>query len=108
MLSPWCAPGAVYAVGGTAGKGIAPALGSDPVVVHADGDGPGRTAALASADAVEAAGRECRVEWYADDPAAALAEWIGERAAIREFDGGATREDADRGAWHDLLRGIGR
>ena len=41
VLSPWCAPGAVYAVGGTAGKGIAPALGSDPVVVHADGDGPG-------------------------------------------------------------------
>ena len=30
-----------------------------------------------------ATGRECRVEWYADDPAATLAEWIGERAAIR-------------------------
>ena len=109
VLSPWCARGAVYAVGGTAGKGIAPALGSDPVVVHADGDGPGRAAALASADAVEAASRECRVEWYRDgDPADELKRWLMERSAIRELDGGATREDADRGAWHDLMRGIGR
>ena len=49
---------------------------------------------LAAADAIEAAGRECRVEWYAGDPADALAEWIGERAGIREFDGGEARGDA--------------
>ena len=101
-------PGGVYAAGGTAGMGIAPALGTGPVVLHCDGDKAGRKAVLAATDAIEAAGRECRVEWFADDPAAALAEWIGERAAIREFDGGATREDADRGAWHDLLRGTER
>ena len=73
------------------------------MVLHADG-GEGGGGAVAKALArIQATGRECRVEWYADDPAAALAEWIGERAAIREFDGGATREEADRGAWHDLL-----
>ena len=63
----------------------------------------------ASADAVEAAGRECRVEWCRDgDPNDELAADLIERAAIREFDGGATREDADQGAWYDLMRGIGR
>ena len=103
-LAPWCGPGGIYAAGGTSGKGIAPALGTGPVVLHCDGDKAGRRAVRAAADAIEAAGRECRVEWYAGDPADALAGWVGERAAIREFEGGATRDEADRGAWHDLLR----
>ena len=90
------------------GKGIAPALGTGPMVVHADGDGKGRDAALATAKAVRSADRECRIEWYAGDPADALSEWIVERAAIREFEGGEARDDADRGAWHDLMRGIER
>ena len=92
-LAPWCGPGGVSAAGGTSGKGIAPALGTGPVVLHCDGD---------------KAGRKCRVEWYAGDPADALAEWIGERAGIRDFDGGEARGDADRGAWHGLLRGTER
>ena len=107
-LAPWCGPGGVSAAGGTSGKGIAPALGTGPVVLHCDGDKAGRKAVLAAADAIEAAGRECRVEWCAGDPADALAEWIGERAGIRDFDGGEARGDADRGAWHDLLRGAER
>ena len=107
-LAPWCRAGGVYAAGGTTGKGIAPALGTGPVVVHADGDGKGRDAALATAKAVRGADRECRIEWYAGDPADALSEWIVERAAIREFEGDEARDDADRGAWHDLMRGIER
>ena len=111
-LAPWCAPGGVYAAGGTSGMRTDPerfaALTSGPVVLHAD-DGEGGGGAVAKAQArIQATGRECRIERYAPrgedgDPAAALAGWIGERAAILEFDGGATRDDADRGAWHDLL-----
>ena len=87
----------------------APSSGTDAAHV-AEGEADALAlAALASADAVEAAGRECRVEWCRDgDPNDELAAYLIERAAIREFDGGATREEADRGAWHDLLRGIGR
>ena len=111
-MAPWCDPGGVYAAGGTGAATIAPALGTGPVVLHCDGDKAGRKAVLAAADAIEAAGRECRVEWYIGDavnkgdPADALQAWIGERAAIRESDGGEARDDADRGAWRDLLRGI--
>ena len=106
-LAPWCGPGGVYAAGGTPGLRTDPerftALTSGPVVLHAD-DGEGGGGAVAKAQArIQATGRECRVEWYAGDPADALAEWIVERAAIREFDGGEARDDADRGAWHDLL-----
>ena len=109
-LSPWCAPGLVYAAGGTAGMRQAAAIfaatGSGPVVLHADaGAAGGRVAGYAQAG-VQAAGRECRVEWYASDPADALAAWLRERSAIREFDGGEACTDADCGAWHDLMRGI--
>ena len=48
--------------------------------------------------------RKARIEWHTGDPADALAEWLRERAAIRELDGGETREAAERGAWTDLLR----
>ena len=62
-----------------------------------------RTTAKAQAR-IQATGRGCRVEWYRDgDPADELKRWLMERSAIREFDGGATREDADRGAWRDVL-----
>ena len=107
-LAPWCGPGGVYAAGGTAGMRQAAAtfaaIGTGPLVIYADGDRTGRTAALAAADAVEAGGRECRVEWHTSDPAARLAEWLRERAASREYEGGADREAADRGAWADLLQ----
>ena len=113
-LAPWCRAGGVYAAGGTSGMRTDPerftGLSGGPVVLHADGKPQGAAAASYAKARIQATGRECRIERYAPrgedgDPAAALAEWIGERAAIREFDGGATREEAVRGAWHDLLRG---
>ena len=116
-LAPWCAPGGVYAAGGTSGMRTDPerftVLSGGPVVLHADGKPQGAAAASYAKARIQATGRECRIERYAPrgedgDPAAALAGWIGERAAILEFDGGATRDDADRGAWHDLLRGTER
>ena len=107
-LAPWCGPGGVYAAGGTSGlhgvaRGNLKLLGRGPVVIHADEGGQGCKAAGEAQARIQAAGRECRVEWYAGDPADALAEWIGARAAIREYEGGEAREAADRGAWHDLL-----
>lgn len=33
---------------------------------------------------------------------AAKREWLSERAAIREYDGGQSRRDAERDAWTDL------
>ena len=79
----------------------APSSGTDAAHV-AEGEADALAlalAALASADAVEAAGRECRVEWCRDgDPNDELAAYLIERATIREFDGAATREEADRGA----------
>ena len=107
VLAPWRGPGGVYAAGGTPGLRTDPErfaqLGSGPVVIHADEGGQGCKAAGEAQARIQSAGRECRVEWYAGDPADALAEWIGARAAIREYEGGEAREAADRGAWHDLL-----
>ena len=117
VLAPWRGPGGVYAAGGTPGLRTDPerftALSGGPVVLHADGKPQGAAAASYAKARIQATGRECRIERYAPrgedgDPAAALAGWIGERAAILEFDGGATRDDADRGAWHHLLRGMER
>ncbi len=107
-LAPWCAAGPVYATGGTAGMRQAAAIfaatGSGPVVIHADAGAVGGGIAGYAQAGVQAAGRGCRVEWYASDPADALAAWLHERAAIREYTGGAPRAVADRGAWADLLR----
>ena len=102
-LAPWCGPGAVLGVGGTAGMRRAAALGSGPVALHCDGDRGGRDAALAASEAIREAGRVARIEWHAGDPADALAEWLSERAGMR-IEGGEAREAAKRGAWKDLLR----
>ena len=105
-LALWCGPGAIYAAGGTAGMRRGTIPGRGPVVIHADGDGAGRQSAERARHAIAASGRECRIEWYAarTDPADSLADWIGERAAIREFESGEPRAEAARGAWMDLLR----
>ena len=101
----------VFAAGGTgnlepAARALS-AAGIPALEVHADGDRAGRDAAL---KAVRAAGGAAGVCWYGreSDPAADLAAWLGERAAIREFDGGQSRADAECGAWHDLLRTEGK
>ena len=103
-LAPWCGPGAVYAVSGTSGLRRAGELpGTGAVVVHCDGDPTGRGQAEWTRYAIEAAGRPCRVEPYAvgSDPADALAEWLRNRAAILEVEGGMTGDDAERAAWED-------
>ena len=108
-LAPWHGPGAVYSAGGTPGLRNDPerfaALGSSPVVIHADDGARGGGAAGYAQARIQASGWECRVEGYAGDPAEALAEWIAARAAIREYEGGEVREAADRGAWQELMRG---
>lgn len=108
-LAPWCGPGAVVAAGGTPGLRRAGELAGASVVLHADGDGDGRGAVERARRAIEASGRSCSIEWYAigADPTDALGEWLTERAAIREFDGGEARAEADRGAWTDLLAANG-
>ena len=77
-------------------------------MVHADGNPAGYRAAELARQAVEDTGRRCEVEWYrvGTDPADALAEWIGERASVREADGEA-RGDAERLAWLDLIEQTG-
>ena len=108
-LAPWCGPGAVVAAGGTPGLRRAGELAGASVVLHADGDGDGRGAVERARRAIEASGRSCSIAWYAigADPTDALGEWLTERAAIREFDGGEARAEADRGAWTDLLAANG-
>ncbi len=106
-LAPWTGPGRVLAAGGTGNmRGLAGSLpGVGPVVLHADADGPGGAAAGRVRAAVLAAGRECRIETYGpgEDPASALAGDVGERAAVREFDGGLSRDEATADAWRDVL-----
>lgn len=34
-------------------------------------------------------------------------EWFDERCALREYDGGLSRADAEQAAWGDLLRHFG-
>ena len=104
-LAPWCGPGRIVAAGGTSGMRRAGEIASGPVVLHCDGDPGGRGAVERARHAIAEAGRAVRVEWYpvGTDPADALAELVRERAAIREHDGGEARDDADRGAWAELV-----
>ena len=78
-------------------------VGGCDVILFADDDTAGRKAALKASRAVRDLGRRARICFCEGDPNDELAEDLIERAAIREFDGGATREEAVRGAWIDLL-----
>ena len=102
-LAPWCGSGAVLAAGGTAGLRRADKLGTGSVVIHADGDRGGGGAAATVQARIQAAGRQCSIRWYGDDPADALSVWLRERSAVREADGDEARADADLGAWRDLF-----
>ena len=101
-LSPWAEPGRVVSVGPAGNMGVVTVSGRD-VILFADDDKAGRKAALKAFTAVRHLGRKASIHFCAGDPNDELAADLIERAAIREFDGGATREDADRGAWIDLL-----
>ena len=110
-LAPWVRGGQVICAGATAGvRHVAEVLPgwAAAVMVHADGNPAGYRAAERARQAVEDTGRRCEVEWYrvGTDPADALAEWIGERAAVREVDGEACGE-AERLAWLDLMEQTG-
>ena len=73
------------------------------MILFADDDKAGRKAALKASRAVRDLDRRASIRFCEGDPNDELAEDLRERAAIREFDGGATREDAESGAWIDLL-----
>ena len=102
-LSPWAEPGArVVSVGPASNMDAAAGLGRN-VVLFVDDDWPGRKAGLKAAKAIRRFGHNADIQFCAGDPNDELAELVGERAAIRECSGGASRADADKGAWIDLL-----
>lgn len=63
--------GAVYGAGGTSGVASCDALvgGHREIVIHADGGGPGRRAAVRGLASVRARGLRAQVCWYRGDPA---------------------------------------
>ncbi|MCY3670426.1 MAG: toprim domain-containing protein [Alphaproteobacteria bacterium] len=95
-----------WAGGGTAGLlPLAPALANRdrPIVIEADGDGPGWRDAMALQDAMIARNRTAHLEsWPGCDPAEGLAADWEERAAILEYDGGMARAEAERRAWEAM------
>ena len=96
----------VVAAGGTSGLLHADALVTEPnVILHCDGDRGGRVAATQVQLRILASGRRARIRWYApgSDPAAELAETVGERIAIREIDGCEFGSVAEPAAWEDIL-----
>lgn len=102
--------GMAIAVGGADGM-KAKAVG-DPsgrtVLIHADGDAPGRDGAWKLREALQANGIQCWADGLDGlatdgcDVADALAAAVRERAAIRELDGGQPRAEALRGAWNEV------
>ena len=108
LHAPWVGRGWVVAVGGTSGlrRLAADRLpGKGPIVLYADGEATGRLAAREARAAALRMGRAARVveSTQGMDAADELAEWIEERAAIRE-DGGEPRKRALAEAWRDLAR----
>ena len=107
-LSPWCEASEIRAAGGTSGINANAATDPDaarPIVLYPDGDPSGRVRMTRAAVALQAAGRIVEIECCApgEDPATVLADELAERAAIREFEGGADCDDADHGAWTDFF-----
>ena len=102
----WLHPEAeCLAMGGTAGVAAwAPRLSDRrPVLIEADGDAPGRRAAIEVQTLLLACGYACRIDSRGTgDPAYELAVDLMERASVLEAQGN-TREDADRLAWLPLL-----
>ena len=102
-LAPWCAHGSIVAVGGTSGMKRCAELIKGDVILHSDYRTKGRLAARAAAEAIETNGGRYYIEWYTPDPAQRLADLIGERIAIKEYDGGEDRAAAKSEAWDELL-----
>ena len=104
-LSPWAgSPNSrVVSVGPAGNMDVVAGLGRD-VVLFADDDWPGRKAARKAAKAIRRFGHNADIQFCAGDPNDELAEFMIERAAIREYSGGASRANADKDAWIDLLK----
>ena len=100
----WLHPGSrCLGAGGTAGLAGAalPADWPGPVHIEADGDRPGRDAAR---KARRLLGR-ATVTWrQSGDPGDELAELVGSRAAVLEYEGGMDRGEAERASWCELLQ----
>ena len=94
-----------WGAGGASGlAALAPALAATgrPVVIEADGDGPGRTVAATLLSDMRKAHATARIEWHhGSDPAEALAADWQERAAMFEADG-MTRAEAESAAWNAM------
>ncbi len=107
LIEPSTGPGAVLASVGAGGlRRIAHGVpGEGWVILHADGDQAGIDAAQAAEKSIRKRdpNRSVRIVPYAGDPADALAEWVGNRAAIRAYEG-ESADEAERHAWEDLLR----
>lgn len=99
-----------WATGGTAGmtnQAIAVAIAATgrPVVIEADGDGPGRQAAEALQDALHHAGAVARLHyWPGCDPAEGLAAGWAERAGVLQYDLHLPRVEAEALAWKEAGR----
>ena len=102
-----------WAGGGASGLvRLLPALAATgrEIVIEADDDPPGRSAATALQDALHCAGASARlIYWPGCDPADGLAANWEERAAILENDAGMTRVEAEAAAWNAMRpAGIGK
>lgn len=104
--------GCVRAVGGTSGfrREAAADLTKRPVVLVPDPERSGEAAITGLL--TDLPGRSVTVlPWprAADgDPAAWLADWVNERAGVRESDGGMDRAAATIAAWYDLHAAVER
>lgn len=97
----------VWATGGTAGLAAFIPVGEQPIIIAADGDAGGRTAALTAAHRLREADRTVRTVWSRNgqDAADELAVEIQERAAQLEDNNGWTPDQAARAAWSALVKG---
>ena len=101
--APWLVPlGQILAAGGTSGLRVVGGWAKAPVIIHADGDRGGRSAALAATEAIRQAGQSALISWHQGDPADAMTGWIEERIALR-IEHGQPPDQATRDAWQELL-----
>ena len=104
----WLYPSSiVWATGGTAGLAAFLPVGEQPIVIAADGDAGGRTAALTAAHRLREAGRAVQIIWSrsGQDAADELAVDMQERAAQLEDNNGWTPDQAARAVWSARVKG---
>ena len=97
----------VWATGGTAGLAAFVPVGEQPVIIAADGDAGGRTAALTAAHRLREAGRAVRIvqSRSGQDAADELAVDMQERVAQFEDNNGWPPDQATWAAWSARVKG---